>query len=175
MGNRARAQSIYGDLPDASKVWESCPPTPLPPLKFQDAEGKALTIDDFKGHVLLVNVWATWCPPCKAELPTIAALAPKLRAFGGQVLPISIDVGGIKTVKAYFAAQNITGLPVLSDTSGNDLSLLQSPGIPTSIVVRPDGQAVALLAGGADWDTQNVLDFMHGLATGNAGKAGGLT
>ena len=174
MGNRAHAQSIY-ELPDASQVWETFTPTALPPLVFQDATGKRLTIDDYKGHVLLVNLWATWCGPCKLELPTLAALAPKLRPFGGLILPISTDEGGTDTVKAYFAAQNIQNLPVLSDPSGGDLNLLQSPGIPITVVVRPDGKGVAQLAGGADWDNQNVLAFLRDLAGVKATGSGSVS
>lgn len=174
LSNRARAQSLY-DLPDASQAWETFPPTPLPPLVFQDENGKTLNIGDFKGHVLLVNLWATWCPPCKAELPTFAALAPKLRSFGGRILPISVDEGGIDTVKAYFAAHNIQDLPVLSDSSGEDLNLIQSQGIPVTIIVRPDGKAVAELAGAADWNNQNVIDFLQKLAASHGVGAGGYS
>lgn len=168
MSNRAHAQSSLSDLPDASLVWNTVPPTSLPPLVFQDDTGKMHAVSDFTGHVLLVNLWATWCGPCRAELPTLSALAPKLRPFGGKILPISIDAAGIDAVKAYFIAQNIENLPILSDASGEDLSLLQAPGIPVTIVVRPDGKAVAQLAGAADWNNQNVVNFLSRLAKGQA-------
>lgn len=164
MGNRAHAQSF--DLPDASEVWQTFPPVTLPPLAFHDAEGNALGLSDYKGHVLLVNLWATWCGPCRMELPTLAALAPKLKPFGGKILPISVNAEGTDAVQAYFAAQNIKDLPVLADPSGDDLNLLQSQGIPLTMVVRPDGKAVARLEGAADWNNQNVVNFLKGL-TGN--------
>lgn len=174
MSNLADAQSL-DYLPDASLAWTTIPPTSLPPLVFQDETGKQLTIGSFKGHVVLVNLWATWCGPCKAELPTFEALAPKLKSFGGKILPICTDEGGINTAQAYFEAQNIRNLPVLSDPSGEDLNLIQSEGIPVTLVVRPDGKAVAELEGAADWNTQGVLDFLRRLAGGAADGSGGYS
>lgn len=156
-------------------AWETFPPSALPPLVFQNSDGTTKFINDYKGHVLLVNLWATWCGPCQAELPTFATLAPKIRPFGGLILPISLDSGGIDTVKAYFAAHHISNLPVLADASGGDLSMLAAPGIPATIIVRPDGLAVAHLAGAADWDNQNVINFLKALATNHATGANGYS
>lgn len=142
---------------------------------FQDETGKQLTINDYKGHVLLVNLWATWCPPCKLELPTLAALAPKMQSFGGLILPISIDQGGADVVKSYFAEHSIRTLPVLTDSSGGDLNLLQSPGIPVTVIVRPDGLGVAQLTGGAGWDNSNVLSFLRNLASAKPAASGGIS
>ena len=147
----------------------------MPPLVFQDETGRNLTIGDFKGHVLLVNLWATWCGPCRAELPTFSSLAPKIHGFGGRILPISVDQGGISAVKDYFAAQNIRNLPMLCDPSGNDLDMIQSQGIPVTVVVRPDGQAVAELEGAADWNNQNVINFLQQLAGNHKAGAGGYS
>lgn len=175
MSNHANAQSFNYDLPDASLVWQAFAPVTPPPLIFQDENGKSITLDAFKGHVLVVNLWATWCGPCKAELPTFAALAPKLRSFGGRILPISVDQGGVGAVKAYFAQENIQNLPILVDPSGDDLTLMQSQGIPVTMLVGPDGKAVAQLEGAADWNNQNVINFLHNLAKGSAAGQGGYS
>ncbi len=164
MGNRAQAQTDSGDLPDASTGWETFPPITPPPLAFQDAEGRNLTLDHFKGHVLLVNLWATWCGPCKEELPTFAAMAPKLKHFGGLILPISIDVDGVAAVRPYFELQGIKDLPILVNPAGDDLDMMQTNGIPVTIVVNPAGKAVARLDGAADWNTKAVISFMRHLA-----------
>ncbi|GBQ40291.1 Thiol-disulfide isomerase or thioredoxin [Acidocella aminolytica 101 = DSM 11237] len=166
MSNRAEAQTESDDLPDATSAWTVFAPVPPPPLGFHDVKGKKLSLANFRGHVLLVNLWATWCGPCKEELPTFAALAPKLKSFGGLVLPISIDVDGVAAVRAYFELRGINNLPILVDPSGDDLDMMQTNGIPVTMVVNPEGKAVARLDGAADWDTDKVIGFMKHLAEG---------
>ena len=175
MSNRASAQTESDELPDASTAWNAFPPVTPPPLAFQDAGGKTLTLENFKGHVLLVNLWATWCGPCKEELPTFAALAPKLKTFGGLVLPISIDVDGVSAVKAYFTQQGIRSLPILVDPDGNDLDMMQTNGIPVTLVINASGKAVARLDGAADWNTKTVVGFLRHLAKNGEPNPDGFT
>jgi len=163
-GNRAGAQPADDGLADASTGWQTFPPINPPALTFEDGSGKNLSFADYKGHVLLVNIWATWCAPCKEELPGFAALAPKLKPFGGLVLPISIDVTGTGAVEAYFKAHKITTLPVLADPSGQALDRLQTNGIPVTFIVNPAGKMVARLDGAAAWDTPGVIAFLRRLA-----------
>ncbi len=164
LSNRADAQTVLGDISDAANVWHTFPPVLPPPLAFRDEKGRKFTLSHFKGHVLLVNLWATWCGPCEIELPTFAALAPKLAKFGGLILPISIDVEGVAAVRAYFRSQKIQNLPILVDPSGTDLDMLQANGIPVTLVIDPAGKAVARLDGAADWNTKPVLAFLRHLA-----------
>jgi len=173
--NRADAQTGSDDLPDASTGWDAFAPVTPPPLAFQDASGKTLTLAAFKGHVLLVNLWATWCGPCKEELPTFAALAPRLKRFGGLILPISIDVDGASAVRAYFELRGIRDLPILVNPAGDDLDMLQTNGIPVTLVVNPAGKAVARLDGAADWNTKGVVDFLRHLSGGAEPNPDGFT
>lgn len=175
MSNRAEAQTQFSNLPDASTGWNSFSPSEPPPFRFQDANGKALTLGHFKGHVLLVNFWATWCGPCKEELPTFSAMVPKLAKFGGLVLPVSVDVDGVKAVRAYFTLQGIKNLPVLVDPDGDDLDMLHTDGIPVTLVVNPAGKVVARLDGAADWNTKSVLGYLENLAKGGAPNPDGFT
>ncbi|MBU6420370.1 MAG: TlpA family protein disulfide reductase, partial [Proteobacteria bacterium] len=161
LSNRADAQTDSYDLPDAATGWNAFAPVDPPPLVFHDARGRRLTLANFKGHVMLVNLWATWCPPCKAELPTFAAMAPKLRHFGGLILPISIDVDGVSAVRRYFEQEGIKDLPILVNPSGDDLDMMQTDGIPVTLVVNAAGKAVARLDGAANWDTKAVLEFLR--------------
>ncbi|MDE1896566.1 MAG: TlpA family protein disulfide reductase [Rhodospirillales bacterium] len=161
MSNLAYAQTELDDLPDAATGWNAFAPVPPPPLVFQNARGHRLRLADFKGHVLLVNLWATWCGPCKEELPTFAAVAPKLRHFGGLVLPISIDVDGVSAVHRYFRQQGIRSLPILVDPDGNDLDMMQTNGIPVTLVINTAGMAVARLDGAANWNTKAVVEFLR--------------
>lgn len=170
--NRALAQTstpVTSVTPDAAKSWTAIPPTAMPPLRFIDGQGKPLTLADFKNRVLLVNLWATWCEYCRDEMPTLVALAPKLKPFHGLILPISVDKTGLKVVRPYYKAHDITDLPMLADTTGHAMEMMATEGIPTTLVVRPDGMAVAKMEGSADWDTPAVLSFLKKLADGHSG------
>jgi thiol-disulfide isomerase/thioredoxin len=120
-------------------------------------------LDNYKGHILVVNLWATWCGPCVEELPTLAALAGQIQAFGGLVLPISIDSNGSQAVKPFYALHAITDLPVLLDPEGENLDLLDTDGVPVTLIINPQGLLVARLDGAANWDTPRVLRFVRSL------------
>lgn len=163
-GNRAAAQPDDSDLPDAADGLDSMAPVAPPPLKFTNAKGQKLNLADYKGHVLVVNLWATWCGPCVEELPTLAALAGQIQPLGGLVLPISIDTNGAQSVKPFFALHAITNLPVLLDPDGDNLDLLDTDGVPVTLVIDPQGRVAARLDGAANWNTPRVLSFVRSLA-----------
>lgn len=164
------AQSSGDELPDASAVWARIPPSAPPPVSFSSEAGKKLTLADYKGRVLVVNIWATWCGPCTAELPGLAALAARIKPFGGLVLPISIDVEGAAAVKPFYASHNISNLPVLLDPEGHNLDVLNTNGVPATIILNPEGKLVAWLFGAADWNAEAVFEFLSGLARKPADK-----
>ncbi len=139
-------------------------PIAPPAMKFTNAKGQPLSLAGYKGHVLVVNLWATWCGPCVDELPTLAALAEQIHAFGGLVLPISIDTNGAKAVQPFYALHGITNLPVLLDPDGDNLDILNSDGVPITLVIDPEGRLVAKLEGAANWNTPRVRAFLQSLA-----------
>ncbi len=156
----ARADS---GLPDAMDVLTQLMPQTAPALSFHDAGGQRLSLADYAGHALLVNLWATWCGPCVEEIPTLDRLALKLRPGSARVLPISIDLGGAPVVRAFYASHGIRALPILLDPDSDDLLALNTDGIPVTIVLNGAGQLVARLDGAADWDTARTLAFLQGL------------
>ncbi len=163
-GNSAHAQITTADLPDAAGVIAEIMPGPAPDLKFTDAAGKALTLANYRGSGLVVNIWATWCGPCVAELPTFAAIAPALAKTKILVLPISVDLDGSKSVKPFYASHGITSLPVLLDPDGSATDALNTDGIPVSIIINPQGQLVARLDGSANWNSPATLALIRQLA-----------
>ncbi|MEO8716472.1 MAG: TlpA disulfide reductase family protein, partial [Acetobacteraceae bacterium] len=126
------------------------PPRPAPEIAFRTADGGSRRIADYAGKPVLVNLWATWCAPCVAELPSLAALARTLAPKGMQILPVSADRGGAKTVEAFYAAHGITGLAVLTDADSALMHGFGAPGLPTTYVIDAAGRIVGMEAGGMD-------------------------
>jgi thiol-disulfide isomerase/thioredoxin len=162
-GNRAAAQTDNSSLPDAADVLAPIAPLAAPALKFTDAKGQKLSLTDYKGHVLLVNLWATWCGPCVEEMPTLAALAGQMQAYGGLVLPISIDTNGAQAVRPFYALHAITDLPILLDPDGSNLDVLNTDGVPVSLIINPAGRLVGRVEGSADWNTLRIRAFLQSL------------
>jgi len=162
--NYARAQVTLDDLPDAAEGLDSVAPSPAPDLKFQDSNGKHLALADFRGAGLVVNIWATWCGPCVAELPSFDAIATQLGRSKILVLPISVDAEGVKAVQPFYKSHQIANLPILLDPDGTATDTLNAPGIPITLVINPAGQLVARVDGGANWNTPATLARLHHLA-----------
>ncbi len=151
-------------LPDAAGQIEQIEPTTAPDLKFTDAAGKPLSLASYRGSGLVVNVWATWCGPCVAELPTFAAISQSLAKSKILVLPISVDMDGLKTVQAFYTSHDIKNLPILLDPTGDAPALLNTDGIPVSIIVNPEGKLVGRLDGSASWNSPATVALLRQLA-----------
>ncbi|MDD2704939.1 MAG: TlpA disulfide reductase family protein [Acidocella sp.] len=173
-GNRARAQSTDSGLPDAADGWGQATTAAAPPLAFSDVDGNKLTLKAYHGHILVVNLWATWCGPCTDELPTFAALEPRIKSLGGLVLPISIDLTGAEVVRPFYARAKITNLPILLDPQGHNLDVLNADGVPITLIIDRQGKLAARVDGAADWNTPRVLAFLHELAQGHNGAGGAM-
>ena len=142
---------------------------PLPPLTFTDADGVAKSLGDYAGRALIINLWATWCPPCVAEMPALDRLQAMLRGEGFSVLPLSSDRGGAAVVRAFYERIGVTNLPVLLDPRGVAARALGSRGLPTSIIVNRRGQEVARVEGDVAWDSPPMVAALRRLAPAIAG------
>lgn len=113
-------------------------------IAFADASGNMLTLKDFHGKPLVMNLWATWCPPCISELPVLAGLEER---YGGklQVIAISVDAEGVGAVDAFLAKNDIRHPPFYYDKNGALFRYLKLRGLPTTYILNADGQAVAKL------------------------------
>ena len=145
-----------GGLRGLSAIARVEPPVPLPPFGFVTADGRTLRIGDYtgeNGRGAVLNFWATWCAPCVAEMPSLALLSRALEAERIAVLPISADRGGAGVVAPFFRNHGIEGLPVLLDPGSEAVHALQLAGLPTTVLVGPDGRERGRMEGSADWGT----------------------
>ncbi|MBW8814773.1 MAG: TlpA family protein disulfide reductase [Caulobacterales bacterium] len=145
---------IAGPPAFASKVTTPTQPTSPPDLAFTDAAGKSVRIADFKGKVVVMNIWATWCGPCKVEMPTLAKLQAAYAGKGVEVMPISIDEANKAQQAALFIAQNAP-LKFYLDGAMKLPFKLNPPavGTPTTVIYGKDGLEVARVTGDADWSS----------------------
>jgi len=135
-----------------AKLVAAAPPKPAPATTFNDAAGKTLTLADFKGQVVVVNLWATWCAPCKIEMPALAKLQAAYAGKPVKVLAISVDRAEDTAEAKAFIAKNAP-LAFYQDPQYAMAFALEPrvEGLPTTIIYGADGTERARLPGEADW------------------------
>jgi thiol-disulfide isomerase/thioredoxin len=132
-------------------------PRPLPDIEFKDREGKDLRLSNFKGKVVLLNVWATWCPPCRREMPTLDRLQGVLGGKDFEVLALSIDRAGVQAVEAFFMEVGVKHLRLYIDQSMAATRKLAVVGLPTTLLIDRAGREVWRYAGAAEWDSDEWM------------------
>ncbi|MFT2095073.1 TlpA family protein disulfide reductase [Acidiphilium multivorum] len=146
-------------IPNAPPLYITTP-KPLPTFDFFDASSHPLTLADFHGKFLLLNIWATWCIPCRKEMPTLDRLQARLGGPHFEVVPVSIDSGGLAAVRKFYAEIKIKHLGVFLDPSGSAMQVLNLEGIPTSFLIDPNGRQIGRETGAVVWDSPNVVKFL---------------
>ena len=139
-------------------------PRRLPPLAFKDAAGKPKSLAEWEGRTVLLNLWATWCVPCRKEMPALDALQRQLGGPGFEVVAVNIDTRDPDKPKAWLAETGIKDLAYYADPSAKIFQDLKAVGkafgMPTTLVVDPSGCEIAALAGPAEWASGDALTFM---------------
>jgi thiol-disulfide isomerase/thioredoxin len=137
-------------------------PRPAPAAGFQATDGSRIDLTRFKGQVVLVNLWATWCPPCVEEMPSLERLQARLGGAGFTVLAISSDRTGLKAVTPFLDKYRLQQLPVYLDPDSAFTRSTGARGLPTSILIDRQGRELGRFEGAADWDGPDagqLLDF----------------
>jgi len=145
--------------PDTVKTGEfipASPPQPAPEVSFTDLKGNWVALADFKGKLVLVNLWATWCQPCLKEMPSLERLQAKL-AGKMTVAAVSQDRAGGKLVNPFVAEQKLQGLKIYLDPKGDVARAFEVRGLPTSIVLNRAGRVVGKVEGPAEWDADKMM------------------
>jgi thiol-disulfide isomerase/thioredoxin len=132
-------------------------PQRLPDLAFEDAEGKPKKLSDWRGKTLLVNLWATWCVPCRKEMPALDALQAKLGGKDFEVVAINIDKGGSDKAAAFLKETGAEHVALYTDPTGKLFSTIKTVGMPTTLIVDRDGKEIARLIGPADWASPEAI------------------
>ena len=139
---------------------------PAPNFSLPDLEGKKVSLTDFKGKIVLLNIWATWCAPCVAEMPSMEKLYQELKGEDFELLAISVDESGAEAVTPFIEKHNL-GFPVLLDTKGEIKNLYQATGIPESFIIDKDGMIVEKIIGPRDWADSSAIRYFRNIIQSN--------
>jgi thiol-disulfide isomerase/thioredoxin len=136
-------------------------PLRLPDLAFEDADGKPRKLSEWRGRTVLVNLWATWCVPCRKEMPALEGLQTRLGGPNFEVVAINIDTRDPEKPKNFLKDAHLTRLGYFSDEKAKvfqDLKAIgRALGMPTSVLVDGQGCEIATIAGPADWDSDDAI------------------
>jgi thiol-disulfide isomerase/thioredoxin len=135
-------------------------PKPLPELAFTDAEDKPLKLADYKGKVVLLNFWATWCAPCIKEMPSLDKLQAELGKDRFTVIPLSLDGPSRPKVAPFYADKKLANLGIYFDKGKKVMGALDVSVLPTSILIDAQGRELGRLEGEADWDKPEAIALM---------------
>ncbi|WP_088348276.1 MULTISPECIES: TlpA disulfide reductase family protein [Rhodomicrobium] len=137
-------------------------PQTLPAFAFSDDEGRERALSEWKGKVVLLNLWATWCAPCKVEMPSLDRLQAKLGGADFAVVPISLDRSGPDKPRAFLASNDLTNLDLFTDSKNTLMQSLRVQGLPLTVILDREGREIARLAGPAEWDSPEAEAVIRG-------------
>jgi thiol-disulfide isomerase/thioredoxin len=162
-------QPAGAQAPAGFAVHES--PRPLPDIQFENGEGDAISLADFRGKVVLLNIWATWCAPCRREMPTLERLQAELGGSDFEVVALSIDRNGLPVVKEFYEELGLQELGMYVDASAKASRELSALGVPTTLLIDREGSELGRLAGPAEWDSPEMVGFIRGYIERQSGAA----
>jgi len=135
---------------------------PAPNFTFAGLDGKKVSLTDFKGKVVFLNIWATWCPPCREEMPSMEILYQELKGKDFEIPAVSVDASGA-TVVAPFMKEYKLSFPALLDPEGTIQNLYGTTGVPESFIIGKEGIIEKIVIGPMDWSTPEVVLFFRNL------------
>jgi peroxiredoxin len=139
---------------------------PAPDFSLPDLDGKMTSLADYRGKVIFLNIWATWCPPCVEEMPSMEKLYQELKGEGFEILAVSVDVSGGEAVIPFMKKHGLS-FPALLDTKGSVKSLYQTTGVPESFIIDKDGIIAEKIIGPKDWASPGAIRSIRNLIQSN--------
>jgi thiol-disulfide isomerase/thioredoxin len=138
-------------------------PKPIETFSFTDAAGKQVDLSQWKGRVVLLNLWATWCAPCRKEMPDLAKLQAALGGPDFEVVALSVDRKGLAASQAFLQEIGVTTLKVYSEPEAKSLAALQALGLPATVLIDRKGLEAGRLLGPADWASPEAQALVKAL------------
>ncbi len=131
-------------------------PEAVPSFKFEDGAGAEKSLADWRGKVVLLNLWATWCAPCRKEMPALDRLQKELGGDNFEVVAISVDRQGAPASKKFLDDTKSANLKLYVESSSRSVGTLKAAGLPTTILIDKEGREIGRLAGPAEWDSADA-------------------
>ena len=133
-----------------------------PDFTLKDLSGNDVRLSDLKGTVVLLNFWATWCPPCREEAPSLSRLNSRMAGPGFRMLAVAVDAGGAKAVEAFFGQARVR-LPALTDPTGETARRYGTTGVPETFIIDKKGVIRKKIVGPIAWDDPGVVGYLEDL------------
>ncbi len=149
---------------DMKKLNFSAEAVVLPDVVLVDAEGGARSLAEWKGQWVVLNFWATWCAPCRHEMPSLSRLQAAMP--GLAVLPVATGRNSVEGIAKFFAEAGVTNLPALRDPKSELARNMGVLGLPVTVILNPEGLEVARLIGDAEWDSADAKAVLGALMAG---------
>ncbi len=137
------------------------PPVPAPEASFKTGSGRSVSLAAFRGKVVLLNFWATWCPPCVWEMPILNRLQARLRGEGLAVVTVSVDREGYAVVKPFLERHGLGRLKAYLDAKYNLKRHFRYRGLPTTVLIDAQGRVAGTMVGAADWDSPDAIELIR--------------
>ncbi len=162
-------QAVQAGAPGRLQTHDA--PKALPELAFTDRNGDPVSLAEFRGKTVLLNLWATWCIPCREEMPALDRLQMRLGGNAFQIVALSIDRGGAEVVQRFYAEIGIRNLEIFTDPTGKVARDLAIPGLPVTLLVDAEGRETARAIGPVAWDEPEMVEFIRTQLNANATRA----
>ena len=134
---------------------------PAPEARFRAVDGTSRTLADFRGRVVLLNIWATWCGPCRSEMASLDRLQALHGADGLEVLAVSVDRDGLNKVRRFYQNTGIRNLKVYVDSDRGTAAAFGARAIPMTVLIDREGNMVGSLVGAAEWDSSAARELIR--------------
>jgi thiol-disulfide isomerase/thioredoxin len=154
---------------DMKKLVFAEAPEPLPEIEVVDGSGAPVSLADYRGRWVVLNFWATWCAPCRHEMPTLSNLQAHFEGAPVEVVTLATGRNSPQGIRRFFEEIGVENLPDYQDPRQEFARAMAVLGLPITVIVDPQGREIARLRGDAEWDSESAIAILEALAAGEGG------